>query len=105
MKREIKYERIRAPAVGGILGITARTVQSLAARGELPGAAKIGGVWTFDEKAIRDWVKSISSTGKAGERPSTIANSRTDRERLVPVRVANSMKACEQALQHLRRLK
>lgn len=103
--REIKYERIRAHAVGGILGISARTVQSLAARGELPGAAKIGGVWTFDEKAIRDWVKSISSTGEAGERPSTSAKDKADRERYVPLRVANSMKACEQALQRLRRLK
>jgi hypothetical protein len=41
-------ERIQARAAASLLGVTARTVQNLAARGELPSAAKIGKVWTFD---------------------------------------------------------
>jgi len=48
-------ERIRAHVAAGILGVETRTVQALAARGELPGAAKIGGLWTFDEAALRNW--------------------------------------------------
>jgi hypothetical protein len=31
-----------------MLGVSQRSVQTLALRGELPGAARIGGVWTFD---------------------------------------------------------
>lgn len=46
-------ERIRAHHAATILGVELRTVQALAARGELPGAAKIGGLWTFDESALR----------------------------------------------------
>ncbi|CAH1662073.1 HTH_17 domain-containing protein [Hyphomicrobiales bacterium] len=51
-------ERIRIPAAAEILGVEPRTVQALALRGELPGAAKIGGLWTFDPAALRSWIKS-----------------------------------------------
>lgn len=47
-----KRERIRAIEVSDILGVELRTVQAMAARGELPGAAKVGKLWTFDEKAL-----------------------------------------------------
>ncbi|MFH1553543.1 MAG: helix-turn-helix domain-containing protein, partial [Pseudomonadota bacterium] len=57
-------ERIRAHMAASILGIETRTVQALAARGELPGAAKIGGVWTFDEAAIRNWIKERTTCQK-----------------------------------------
>jgi Meiotically up-regulated gene 113/Helix-turn-helix domain len=44
--------RIQARAAASLLGVTARTVQNLANRGELPGAAKIGKVWTFDPQKL-----------------------------------------------------
>src|SRR4051812_7579263 len=41
-----------------ILGLPVRTVQDMAARGELPGAAKFGRRWTFDlhrlQRHVRD---------------------------------------------------
>jgi len=49
-------ERIQAKDAASILGISAGNVIALACRGELPGSAKIGGRWTFDEKKIRDFI-------------------------------------------------
>jgi excisionase family DNA binding protein len=40
-----------------ILGLPLRTVQQLAARGELPGVAKIGRRWTFNLEELRRHVK------------------------------------------------
>lgn len=50
-------ERIRADHTAAIFGIEVRTVQAMAKRGELPVAAKIGGIWTFDEASIRAYVQ------------------------------------------------
>lgn len=55
-------ERIRADRAACILGIEVRTVQALAMRGELPNAAKIGGVWTFEEAALREWLPEFVRT-------------------------------------------
>jgi hypothetical protein len=41
-----------------ILGKEARTVRAMAGRGEIPGAAKIGGTWTFNLDRLRDYVTS-----------------------------------------------
>ncbi|MEN6541131.1 GIY-YIG nuclease family protein, partial [Parvibaculum sp.] len=56
------FERIRADAAAGILGVEVRTVQALAARGEVPGAAKIGGLWTFEESALRSFRLELDET-------------------------------------------
>jgi hypothetical protein len=40
-----------------ILGIPRRTVQQLAKRGKLPGAAKFGRRWTFDIAKLRRLVR------------------------------------------------
>ena len=48
-------ERIRCDAAARILGVTVRSVQALAQRGEIP-AAKVGGVYTFDEHKLRAWL-------------------------------------------------
>jgi excisionase family DNA binding protein len=48
--------RIRADRVAEMLGVPIRTVQDLAARGELP-AAKIGRSWTFDEGKVAAWLE------------------------------------------------
>ena len=44
--------RIQTVAAAELLGINPRTVQGLAAQGLLPGAAKIGKVWTFDRAKL-----------------------------------------------------
>jgi excisionase family DNA binding protein len=49
--------RDTADQAAAILGIPRRTVQALAARGELPGAAKIGRLWTFDIEKLRRLVR------------------------------------------------
>ena len=55
-------ERIRAPQVARITGLSARSIQEMAQRGDIPSAAKLGKVWTFDEVAVRAWVKSKEQT-------------------------------------------
>lgn len=52
---EMVAERVRAERAAVILGVTVRTVQSLAKRGTIP-AARVGGIWTFDETKLRAWV-------------------------------------------------
>lgn len=96
-------ERIRAHHAATILGVELRTVQALAARGELPGAAKIGGLWTFDESALRLWIREKSVCPKDPQRQSTHIGVETRSGRDLPLQVAKSVKACEQALQRLRR--
>jgi hypothetical protein len=49
--------RIQSAAAARILGVSRRSVQGLALRGELPGAARIGGVWTFDAERLTAFVR------------------------------------------------
>jgi excisionase family DNA binding protein len=49
--------RIQSRAAAAILGVSQRTVQSLAIAGELPGAARIGGTWTFNSEKLTAFVK------------------------------------------------
>ena len=57
--RPLTPERIQLPRVAAILGYSLRTVQMMAAAGDLPSAVqrKPGSRWTFDETAIRCWLK------------------------------------------------
>jgi Helix-turn-helix domain len=50
-------ERVEKHRAAGILGVPVRTVIDMAAHGRLPGAAKIGRAWTFDESKLRHYVK------------------------------------------------
>jgi hypothetical protein len=50
-------ERISASAASDILGLPVRTVQQLAARGDIPGAAKFGRSWTFDQEKLRRLIR------------------------------------------------
>jgi excisionase family DNA binding protein len=54
---DLQPERVGIRTAAAILGRPARTVQDLAARGEIPGAAKIGRAWTFNEARLRLWVR------------------------------------------------
>lgn len=49
-------ERVQSSAAAAITGLKLRQVQSLAARGEIPGAAKIGSLWTFDLAKLRRFI-------------------------------------------------
>ena len=49
-------ERIKAKRVAEITGLSVRQIQNMGARGLLPTAAKMGAAWTFNERAIRQWV-------------------------------------------------
>lgn len=51
-------ERVQTPAAAAIIGLKVRQIQSLAARGEIPGAAKLGSLWTFDLAKLRRWITS-----------------------------------------------
>jgi excisionase family DNA binding protein len=50
-------ERISISVAADILGISGRTIRHMAQRGEIPGAAKIGRRWTFDQARLRDYVR------------------------------------------------
>ena len=52
-----KAERVNVELAGQILGLHPRTVQKMAQRGEIPGAAKIGRRWTFNEDKLRGFVR------------------------------------------------
>lgn len=50
-------DRVRVEAVMGKTGLSRRTVQAMAARGEIPGAAKFGKLWTFDRFKLTRWIR------------------------------------------------
>lgn len=50
-------ERITVEEASPILGLPARTIQQMAARGIIPGAAKFGRRWTFDERKLRAFIR------------------------------------------------
>ena len=81
-------ERIRARRVAEITGLSLRSVQASAIRGEIPSAAKFGKTWTFNERAVREWVAAkeketiqkaewtrqlIKSLGTPSFRPGTVS--------------------------------
>src|SRR4051812_26162227 len=50
-------ERVDKHRAALILGVPPRTVSEMAAKGALPGAAKIGRAWTFDVVQLRAHVR------------------------------------------------
>ncbi len=50
-------ERCRIDVALRITGLGQRQMQAMSARGEIPGAAKLGGTWTYDIRKLRQWVK------------------------------------------------
>jgi hypothetical protein len=84
--------RIQSATAARILGVSQRSVQGLALRGELPGAARIGGVWTFDAEGLATFVKqrerdadglSISGPASSPPRLPTRAQTNVAYERLM----------------------
>jgi hypothetical protein len=98
-------ERIKAPAAVAILGVPLRTVQAMAAKGELPTAALLCGRWTFNEAALRAYVRDREDeTCRNGEpRRAVIGGAR--RSGAAPrLRAGNTDGACERTIQRLLQL-
>jgi hypothetical protein len=56
-----------------ITGLPERTLQSLSARGEIWGAAKLGRRWTYDRQRLRAWVRASEA---ANENQTTSTSAR-----------------------------
>lgn len=54
-------ERVQTRAASDITGLKVRGIQAMASRGEIPGAAKLGRVWTFNETELRRWIRRRES--------------------------------------------
>ena len=50
-------ERVRTKEASSILGVSHHVIIKMAAQGKLPGAAKIGGTWTFDREKLRRFIR------------------------------------------------
>lgn len=51
-------ERIGVAELARVIGGSRRKVQMLAAAGRIPSAARLGGgAWSFNEKAVRAWIR------------------------------------------------
>ncbi len=72
--------RIQSATAARILGVSQRSVQGLALRGELPGAARIGGVWTFDAERLATFVKQRELRRRAAFdfRPASVPAAASD---------------------------
>ena len=51
-------ERVRVHRICEITGLGKRQVQAMAAKGQIPSAAQLGKLWTFDETRVRRWIQS-----------------------------------------------
>src|ERR1700683_4960595 len=56
-------ERCTIEAAELILGLKRRNVQAMSARGEIPGAAKFGSIWTCDIAMLRRYVTEQEERG------------------------------------------
>lgn len=70
-------QRIRAAEVAEILGLGVRCVQKMAARGELPSAAQIGKLWTFDKARIEQFLADAETDVKSRKETITSALARS----------------------------
>lgn len=100
----MERERIQSAEAAAILGVQIRTVQALALRGELPDAARIGGIWTFGEAALRNWIKERTICPQDRRHQNTRTGGAAPYGRGSPLQDENSVRALEQARQRLRNL-
>lgn len=64
-------ERVRAADVRRMTSLSLRQIQDMAAKGDIPGAAKLGGVWTFDPLRVRAWIREEQRKCLANPKTST----------------------------------
>jgi len=62
----VQPERIQTAEAARRLGVTMRSVQVMAGRGDLPGAAKIGNSWTFNVVKLRAFIATKEAECAAG---------------------------------------
>src|SRR5258705_8337865 len=73
-----KIERVNIERAGQILGLSGRTVQKMAQRSDIPGAAKMGRRWTFNEDKLRSFVRHKErQTWHAQKRQQAVTGART----------------------------
>src|SRR6186997_1173007 len=65
----MRQERVKIAQAVAITGKSERALQAMALAGKVPGAAKIGGEWTFDEATLRSWVKELEELTQCLARP------------------------------------
>lgn len=96
--------RIQTAAAAALLGISPRTVQGLAAQGLLPGAAKIGKVWTFDRSKLIRFIaaQEAETQTRAARLRKTYINEPESGGYERPSRASSSEKALERAMLKLR---
>ena len=54
-------KRVQSREAARILGLSIRSVQGMAIRGEIPSAARIGARWTFDVERLQSWIKELEA--------------------------------------------
>lgn len=79
---EVLTERITMAAACAITGKKPRALRTMCIGGQVPGAVKIGGEWTFDEARLRAWIgilekQQAAKCQSAVQRPRPIASGRT----------------------------
>ncbi|CCJ07032.1 Hypothetical protein BN69_1581 [Methylocystis sp. SC2] len=62
-----------------MLGVSRRGVHALAARGDLPGAAKIGAIWTFDPQRLKRYKASLARLAEKLEEIDEFSSAPTGR--------------------------
>ena len=67
-------ERITIEDAQPLIGLPIRTVQAMAAKGEIPGAAKMRRRWTFDRVKLEGWIvhKEQETWQNAQRRPGLL---------------------------------
>jgi hypothetical protein len=76
MKQAARHvERGTSQQAAAILGVKSRKLQAMSARGEIPGAAKLGRQWTYDLPKLRQFIdqqEKITCQGSAKRPPDAI---------------------------------
>jgi excisionase family DNA binding protein len=94
-------QRIRAAEVAKILGVGTRCVQKMAARGELPSAAQIGKLWTFDKARIEQFLADAESEVRSRAETASASAAR-QREPHTAKTISEAGRAYQLALERLR---
>lgn len=70
--------RVDAQEVARRTALSVRAVQDMALRGDIPGAAKLGGKWTFDPLEIERWIKTqTEATQERAAKAGALQKTRT----------------------------
>ncbi|WP_367184944.1 helix-turn-helix domain-containing protein [uncultured Bradyrhizobium sp.] len=54
-------QRVKIAEAVSILGLEARTIRDMAARGQISGAAKPRGIWTFDRDGLQQYLRDCEA--------------------------------------------